>query len=153
MVELTHEASAQYWFEYPDPIIYKVITFMESVEDWTLDGDPMIESSLATLSDMFSNMRTFDFNKLKQSENFIKLIAYLKTGRGLRILQALDTIQPGSASKILIFAEENSIGFKSDPAYFFLQRNIIFERLRLLSRTFSLERQRLIMKALEGDDQ
>ena len=36
MPDLSHEASAKYWFEYIDPMIYRVITFMENVEDWTL---------------------------------------------------------------------------------------------------------------------
>jgi intracellular multiplication protein IcmW len=79
------------------------------------------------------------------------LVSQLKTGRGLRILQALDTVHPGSASKILIHAEESS-STDTDPAGFFLKRNIIFERLRLLSRTFSEQRLQLITRALEGDD-
>lgn len=49
MPDLSHQASAQYWFEYVDPMIYRVITFMESVEDWTLDGDPALEEALNRL--------------------------------------------------------------------------------------------------------
>lgn len=152
MPDLSHEACLQYWFEYPDPTIYRVITFMESVEQWTPDGDPELERTIKQLGDELDNIAGVDLDKLAEAENFIRLVAHLKTGRGLRILQALDTVHPGSASKILIHAEESSLGTE-DPATFFLKRNIAFERLRLLSRTFSDQRRKMIAQALEGDDQ
>ena len=40
MPDLSIAASRQYWNDYDDPMIYRVITFMESIEDWTLDGNP-----------------------------------------------------------------------------------------------------------------
>ena len=97
-------------------------------------------------------MNTIDLNKLSSSGEFIQLISQIKTGRGLRLLQSLDTVHPGSASKIIMHAEET--GSDEDvPASFFLKRNIIFERLRLLSRTFSEQRLQLISRALEGEEQ
>jgi intracellular multiplication protein IcmW len=66
-------------------------------------------------------------------------------------LQALDIVHPGSASKILIHAEETSSS-SFDPAGFFLKRNIVFERLRLLARVFSEYRLKLVSKALEGEE-
>ena len=61
---------------------------------------------------------------------------------------ALDMAYPGSASKVIMFAEDNT---KSDSDIYgiFLRRNIVFERLRLLSRVFSEERIQLVTKALE----
>ncbi len=152
MPDLSHEACLQYWFEYADPNIYRVIVFMESVEDWTPDGNPELEKIIAQLGNDLDDIVGVDLDKLAEADNFIRLVAYLKTGRGLRILQALDIVHPGSASKILIHAEESSIGIQ-DPASFFLKRNIVFERLRLLSRTFSDQRRKMIARALEGDDQ
>jgi intracellular multiplication protein IcmW len=58
---------------------------------------------------------------------------------------------PGSASKVLMYAEENSLSGQ-DAAGFFLKRNIVFERLRLLSRTFSEDRLKLVAEALEGEE-
>ena len=72
-------------------------------------------------------------------------------GRTLRLLQAMYTSHPGAASKLLINAEETSES-SDDPAGLFLRRNIVFERLRLLSRVFSEERFALITQALEGED-
>jgi intracellular multiplication protein IcmW len=151
MPDLSHEASAKYWFEYLDPIIYRVITFMESVEDWTLDGDPQLEEAINRLGRELDNIEKIDMGMLGQEEAFINIAGNIKSGRGLRLLQAIDQVHPGSASKVLIYAEEHSIGVH-DQAGFFLKRNITFERLRLLSRVFSEQRLRMVAKALEGEE-
>lgn len=151
MPDLSHEASAKYWYEYADPMIYRVITFMESVEDWTLDGDPTLENALTQLGKELDDIEKIDMSSLSHEENFIRLVGNIKSGRGLRLLQAIDTIHPGSASRILIHAEETSSS-SFDPAGFFLKRNIVFERLRLLARVFSENRLKLIARALEGEE-
>jgi len=151
MPDLSHEASAQYWFEYADPMIYRVITFMESVEDWTLDGNPTLEDAIKKLGAELDDIEKVDMGMLNQEDSFIRLVGNLKSGRGLRLLQAIDTVHPGSASRILIHAEETSTG-SHDPAGFFLKRNITFERLRLLARVFSEYRLKLIARALEGEE-
>ena len=60
-------------------------------------------------------------------------------------------ILSGSASKVLIYAEETTTG-SQDPAGIFLKRNIAFERLRLLARVFSTYRLQLVARALEGEE-
>lgn len=151
MPDLSHEASSQYWHEYVDPMIYRVITFMESVEDWTLDGDPKLENALKQLGKELDDIEKLDMGTLGQEDVFIRLVGNIKSGRGLRLLQAIDTVHPGSASRILIHAEETSTG-SHDPAGFFLKRNIVFERLRLLARVFSEYRLKLVARALEGEE-
>lgn len=151
MPDLSHEASAQYWFEYIDPMIYRVITFMESVEDWTLDGNPEFEQAMEQLGHELDDIEKIDMGLLSEEEKFIRIVGNIKTGRGLRLLQAIDTVHPGSASRILIHAEETSTG-SHDPAGFFLKRNIVFERLRLLSRVFCQYRLKLVLRALEGEE-
>ena len=151
MPDLSHKASAEYWFGYSDPIIYRVVTFLESVEDWTLDGNPELEDAIAHLGKELDDIESIDLTKLGHEETFIKLAGNIKSSRGLRLLQAIDMAHPGSASKVLVHAEETSIS-GSDPAGFFLKRNIIFERLRLLSRAFSEARLNLIHQAIEGEE-
>ncbi len=151
MPDLSHEASSEYWHEYVDPMIYRVITFMESVEDWTLDGNPELEEAINQLGHELDNIEKVDLGLLGQEDTFIRLAGNIKSGRGLRLLQAIDTVHPGSASRILIHAEETSLS-SDDPAGFFLKRNIIFERLRLLSRVFSEYRLKLVARALEGEE-
>lgn len=151
MPDLSHKAAAEYWHGYNDPMIYRVITFMESVEDWTLDGQPELEEVITQLGKELDDVASLDMSKVGHAEQFIRLIANIKTGRGLRLLQAIDVEHPGSASKVLVHAEENTTS-AYDPAGFFLKRNITFERLRLLTRAFSESRLKLVERAIGGDE-
>ena len=151
MPDLSHEASVRYWFDYIDPMIYRVITFMESVEDWTLDGNPDFEEAMRQLGSELDDIEQLDMGLLAEEDKFIRIVGNIKSGRGLRLLQAIDTVHPGSASRVLIHAEETSMG-SYDPAGYFLKRNIVFERLRLLSRVFCQYRLKLVLRALEGDE-
>lgn len=134
-----------------DPSIYRVLSSLESVEDWTLDGNEELENALKKLGAALDDLDNVDMGTLHHEDLFIRICANIKSGRGLRLLQAIDTEHPGSASKVLVHAEENSYG-GTDPASIFLKRNIAFERLRLLSRVFSEYRLNLIAKALEGEE-
>ena len=147
MPNLDLQASHEYWKNYDDPMIYRVIAFMETVEDWTLDGNPELEAAITTLGQTFDELTRFELGK---EEQLITVLAHLKTSRILRILQAIDTIEPGSASKVLMYAEENNTP-DNQLTGLFLRRNIVFERLRLLSRVFSPERFDLVLKAMEQD--
>lgn len=151
MPDLSHKASAEYWFGYTDPMIYRVVTFLESVEDWTLDGNPELEDAIAHLGKELDEIEMLDLTKLGHEETFIQLAGNIKSSRGLRLLQAIDAVHPGSASKVLVRAEETSIT-GNEAASFFLKRNIIFERLRLLSRAFSESRLNLVHQAIEGEE-
>jgi len=151
MPDLSRQAVHEFWSRYPDPVVYRVVTFMEGVEPWTVDGDPDVEAALQKLGQEFDDLGKIDLGQLGQQDLFIKIACHVKAARVLRILQAIDSEHPGSASKLLIHAEEISQS-PDDPAGLFLRRNIVFERLRLLSRVFSPQRISLIIKALEGED-
>lgn len=145
MPDLTYEAVHQFWREYPDPSIHRVIAFMESAEDWTLDGDTDLETAMASLGDTLEDIGNIDL----QLENIIiEVLANIKTGRGLRLLMCLDMAYPGAAAKILMKAEEITRS-QADNAGLFLRRNVVFERLRLLGRVFGEDRFKLVVKALE----
>ena len=149
MPDLTSKASHNYWREYKDPMIYRVISFMEGVEDWTLDGDQDLEEAMRKLGEALDDIGNID---LQKEDQFIKLAVYIKVARMLRLMQSLDTANPGSASKLLMHAEEVSTSIEDIPGLF-LRRNIVFERLRLLARVFSAERLALLTKALESESE
>lgn len=151
MPDLSSQAVHQFWNQYQDPMIYRVVAFMEGVETWTLDGDPQFEAALAELGKQLDDISSIDLGELSQENLFIQIANSISSGRALRLLQAIDTTHPGSASKLLIYAEENSQK-PDDAAGLFLRRNIVFERLRLLARVFSHERFALVLKALEGEE-
>lgn len=145
MPDLSHDAVHQFWNDYNDPMIYRVISFMESQEDWTIDGEPSLEAAIKKLGDTLEDIGNID---LQQGADMVNLVGHIKTGRGLRLLMCLDTAYPGAAAKVLMHAEENT---KSDSDLYgiFLRRNIVFERLRLLARVFGQDRFKLVLKALE----
>lgn len=151
MPELDLTAVHKFWKDYEDPMIYRVVSFMEGVESWTLDGDPELEAAFEKLGTELDDIANIEMSELGKESNFIRIAANVKTSRALRLLQAIDTVHPGSASKLLIHAEEASEN-PEDPAGIFLRRNIVFERLRLLARVFSPERFALILRALEGEE-
>lgn len=150
MPDLSHNTSLNYWKDYQDPTIHRVLVFLEAVESWTLDGDPSLEDAMQKLGQELDDLEKVDLNEAGHEAAFVRICANLKSSRGLRLLQAIDVQQPGSASRVLIHAEENTQE-PDDPAGIFLRRNIVFERLRLLSRVFSKQRMNLILRALEGE--
>lgn len=147
MLDLSLEAVHRFWFAYPDPSIYRVIAFLEGVEDWTVDGDPDFERTMEALAEILDQAGDYD---LGNKDKFVNLVSHVKSGRGLRIMQGMDSAQPGSASRLLVYAEENTSS-PDDEAGFFLRRNLAFERLRLLLRVFSKENFELILMALEEE--
>jgi intracellular multiplication protein IcmW len=146
MPKLDLTASHEFWKSYDDPMIYRVIAFMETVETFTLDGTPALEEAINNLGEALEGLKNFELGKENQ---FVTLCAHLKTSRILRLLQTIDTIDPGSASKLLMYAEENNSP-ENIMAGLFLRRNIVFERLRLLARVFSQERLDMVLKILEN---
>lgn len=147
MPDLSNDASHQFWKEYQDPMIYRVISFMESVEDWTLDDAAELEAAMTRLGKTLDDIGNID---LQQEDDFIKVATYIKAGRGLRLLQCMDVAYPGAASKLLMHAEETTQSPEDVPGLF-LRRNIVFERLRLLARVFAPARFQLLLKAMEEE--
>jgi intracellular multiplication protein IcmW len=147
MPKLDLLASHEFWKSYDDPMIYRVIAFMETAEEFTLDGNPALEQMLDKLGQSLEELNNFELGK---EDEFVTLCSHLKTSRILRLLQTIDTIDPGSASKLLMYAEENNSP-DNTMAGLFLRRNITFERLRLLARVFSEERFELVLKILEQE--
>lgn len=145
MPDLSHEAVHQFWRGYQDPSIYRVISFMEGVEDWTHDNDPEFEKALKDFGKSLDNIEDIE---LQQEAPIIELVTHIKTGRGLRLLMCLDNAYPGAAAKVLMYAEEHAQSEEDNPGIF-LRRNIVFERLRLLGRVFAPDRLKLVLKALE----
>lgn len=148
MPDLSQEESLEFWKNYPDDMIFRVLSLMESKETWIYDGNPELETLMKKIGDILEGMTQFE---LKNQADYVNLGNYIYMSRILRLMQAIDTAHPGSASRLLMYAEENTKN-DEDPCGLFLKRNIAFERLRLLARVFSAERLALIQKALERDE-
>ena len=120
MADLSLEMSREFWKNFTDPRVFEVINIMEKIETWTLDGNETIEEAL---------------NQLESA---------LDLAEGS---EELDTSCPGAASRLLSYAESED--YDNKAAQLFIRRNLIFERLRLLSRIFCSENLQTIQEALE----
>jgi intracellular multiplication protein IcmW len=148
MIDLSLNSTRKYWQSQEDSSLFKIITFIESVEKWTLDGEDSIENALNSLSDSFDNLPLVDIRELNIDEQIINILSYIKLGRAIRILQILDENNPGYSSRLIMFSEENRQN-DSDIYGIFLKRNLMFERVKLSSRAFSDNRIKMLVQALE----
>lgn len=148
MGDFSLKEAHDFWHAYHDSTIHRIVSLMENVETWTFDGVEEVEKVLAELGNLFQDIGRVE---LQQEANFVEMLSCIKMTRMLYIMQQVDLASPGGASKILMHAEKNSLS-EEDPNGLFLRRNVVFERLRLLTRLFSPERLSLISKALEEID-
>lgn len=150
MPDMSLKAIHGFWHDYDKRTLYRIITSMEGIEEWTADNDPQAEELLLRLGAHLDEITDFE---ITDEATLIKVLANIKVGRALRLMQFLDALKPGSASKLLVYAEEQS----KDPvnknryADLFLKRNLAFERLQLLGRIFAPERINLVLRALESN--
>lgn len=146
LADISLNGSHEFWSEFQDETVYRVIVLLESVEQNFHDGDEQYEQAMAKLGDALSMMRPGD--DISDRQQMLDVLAYTKTSRYLRILQALDQVTPGAASRVIAAAEQSKRD--NETAQLFLKRNIIFERYRLMPRVLSSERLAFIVSAL-GD--
>lgn len=151
MPDLHLDAVHAFWDSYDRRTLYRVIVAIERVEHWAMDDIPEVEAALIRLGEVMDEGHEFE---LSQEAKLIRVLACTRASRALRLLQALDIAKPGTASQLLMFAEEaSSEGEGKTPDKFaklFLRRNLVFERLQLLSRVFAPQRVSLVLKALES---
>jgi len=50
----------EFWKNYDDPMIYRVISFIETVEDFTLDGTTSLEQTLDKLGKALDELNIFE---------------------------------------------------------------------------------------------
>lgn len=146
MPDLSVKGIEKFWHEHSNPEIYRIISGMESVENWSNTESVELNEAMDRFGMILNNVGYID---LKEEAKFIQIANNLKISCMLRIVQALDTAHPGAVSKLFLFAKENSES-SEDASGLFLRRNIVFERLCALSRVFAKDRLDHILQVL-GD--
>lgn len=144
MADISLNESHDFWKNFPDASVYRVIVLLESVEKSFYDGDSEYEEVMEKLGDSIDLM---DANKHPDPHKILQVLAYTKTSRYLKFLQGMDSVSPGAASKVIQAAEKSTPDNKSGRL--FLKRNIYFERYRLLFRILAKDRLDLVTEALE----
>lgn len=145
-LDLSSAAVQKFWIERHDSLLYRIIASLESVQYWTHDGDPDVEAALEELAAAMSELNSFE---ISDEGSWVDVLAHLKLSRSLRIMQFLDQLRPGTASKLLVFSEVEGKNTGDTPGLF-LNQNLIFERMQLLYRVFSKDRMETVLAAVEG---
>ena len=135
-IDLSIQAVNKFWQTNGDPLSYRIICTMELLENWVLDDDQKLDEALEALG---KSLKTVGDELLDDKEQVIRILANIKFGRMVRLLQGLDVFFPGTSTQLLVFAEKMA-EIPSKEARLFLQRHLLFERLRILGRVFSEER-------------
>lgn len=129
-VDLSLEACHAFWAGFDDNNIISIIRLMEQSEHWTLDHNPMVAESLLELGHALKDVK--DGNGIDAFDKILSLCVYLRMSQKLRFMQTLDQLDPGTAAKLIQYAEKKQ--FQSADASLFLKRNVVFERMRIISR-------------------
>lgn len=150
MPDLHLDAVHAFWDSYDRRTLYRVIVAIERVEHWVLDSNVAVDAALIRLGEVMDQAAGAE---ISEEGKIIRILVNTRASRALRILQSLDIAKSGTASQILMYAEEASSAAEGKTpdkyATLFLRRNLVFERLQLLSRVFAPQRVSLILKALE----
>ena len=149
MPDFSIEEVHAFWHDYDRRTLYRIVTSMEGIEEWASDDDPRADEAYNRLGMALDSLQEVD---ITDEALVIKILANTRSSRALRLMQFLDVLKPGTASKLLIFAEDQTKepDNKNRYADLFLKRNLAFERLQLLGRVFAPERINLVLKALES---
>jgi hypothetical protein len=89
MPNIDLHASHEFWKNYEDPMIFRVIAFMESVESWTLDGNPELEEAIKTMGDALDKLTRLNSakkNNLSRSAPISKHRAFYVSYKPLTLL-------------------------------------------------------------------
>ncbi len=134
MPVFTPDEAHQFWKSYDGPTVYDTICLMEISETWAVDNDDEISAALKSLGEKMDNMTDISDDFKKQ---LLPILSQIRISMKLYIMYCLDLIKLRSAEGLILFAEANK---DLNGAREFLDRNLMFERLRLSSRMFSNER-------------
>lgn len=146
MPDFSLEYCHEYWANHSDPLVYKALCFMESIEDWAVDDSEEMDEAIRILGVSLENIDNID---LDHAEDFINVAAYIKATRNLMLLQVLNDGYPGAVSKLVRHAESSSHNNKT--CSLFIKRHVLFERLRLMGKMFSEESSNTIKEILESN--
>lgn len=143
--DMTLKGCHMFWSSFQDANVYRAICLMEKVEHWALDNHPEVEKKLIDLGVTLQNATS---KKIDKMDDIMVMCSYMRMSRKLRFMQILDQIDPGAASRLIQHAEKRK--FSSNDAGLFLKRNVIFERMRMISRIMSPERLALVRKIVDA---
>lgn len=128
-----------------------LIDAMEERENWTLDNEASLKRALINWA---ANVTPQYVINLDEGEHLgvIRLLAFMSSGRSLKLLSELNEVDPGIAAKLLIIAN-NTLGERNNedvrPVLILRDRLVTLYQANFLQRIFAPERMEGIRNVVE----
>lgn len=141
-----NQANVNFYWKGQDPKIAKIISVMEKVEHWVVDDIDAVSKELINIG---KKMNTTDKSKLaKNSDQLIEVMAYITSGKALRLLNWLDDNHSGLSFQYVMEARQTD----DDTGKLLIDRLKTIKTLSLLNKVFSPSRTRLITELLKDSE-
>lgn len=147
MPNLRQSIIEQFW-QKKDPRMARILGWMESMEDWMLDDDEEVAARIYSLANTLERADRSDI--LNNSEDMIKIMAYMSSPRALRLMEWLDTqFESGTSVELT----QKAAGSDDECGQLMIDRFQTLHRLNLLSRIFAPHRSRIISEILRESNE
>lgn len=146
MPNLRQSIIEDFWHR-KDPRMARILGWMESMEDWMLDDNEEVASSIFALAGTLEKISGKEV--LENSEEIIKAMAYMSSPRALRLMEWFDEHFPQGISVSLTRKAQET---DDETASLLLDRLNTLHRLSLLSKIFSPHRTKLIVELLQESE-
>lgn len=131
------------------------MTTMDSVESWVAN-DPKIDEAMQKLGETIE--KDADSIKIGSAcRDFLLVLAHMKTGRAMHIMNCLDERFSGAGLKLVQTAValnnndsgSSGLGFVYPEGKLMVERLDVLRKLKTLGRIFSQSRLRFVIRALQ----
>lgn len=152
-LNLQHDDVMAFWAN-QDIRLVETLQSMEKLEHWTLDQDQAVEQALQVLVDRLNRLsqEANGFNMIDRSKQLLTILAYIHSGRALKLVNWLENRFSGMGVRLLQDAQDLR-ELQGEGA---IEANLMVDRLNVvrasqhLNRIFSPERMRQVIRALES---
>lgn len=147
-VNLATKDVHEYLLENLQPDIFKLVLGIENRETHVYDKEPEFADLLTSISNNIDNLANLDLENSQVCDDLITFLAHLSLGKIIRCLDYIDEIDYHFTNNLINYAKEHSKE-PTDIYNLFLEKNIIFEKIQIVSRTFHNDRFKEILDAME----
>lgn len=144
MPNLRQSVIEDFW-QRKDPRMARILGWMESMEDWMLDDNEDVASSIFALANTLEKVSGKEV--VTNADDLLKAMAYMSSPRALRLMNWLEEHFPqGVTVSLTKHARENE---DDETAALLLDRLNTLNRLSLLSKIFAPHRTKMIIDVLK----
>ena len=137
------DSTRSFWEQYMNGQVADIIKYMELFESGSTQSDENVQPLLKEFEEKLDQASSVEGLALS---DLIHIAASMHMSQKLRLMQVVDSISPGVATKMISVAESN----QDQPASAkFLERNKKFERIRILKEVYHPSRLNALMSLYE----